>query len=356
MQSDFDDARAERFAGKLAGALDGAALGLMISLGHRSGLFDVMHGLAPATPAELARRAGLAERYVREWLAALASAGVLDHDPASGAFSLPAEHAAALTRAARPHNRAAWFQWIPLLGALEDQIVTCFERGGGVPATAYGRSHAVMAEASDQSVVAWLLERILPLAPGLPARLARGADVLDVGCGGGAALCRIARAFPRARCVGIDCSDDALRSARALARELGLANVRFEARDTAALADSDAFDLVTAFGAIHHQARPEAVLRRVAAALRPEGTLLMQEVSASGSLAEDAARPLATFLYTLSCLHCVPVSLAAGGEGLGAPGGSRAARRLLSEAGFGAVEAHALPHDPLHLYYVARKA
>jgi SAM-dependent methyltransferase len=352
METHFDAARAERFAEALMASLDGAALGLMTSVGHRTGLFDVLRGLAPATPAEVAKRAGLSERYVREWLLAMASAGVVEHDPAAGRFVLPAEHAAVLTRAARPNNLAAAFQWIPLLGAVEDEVVNCFERGGGVPASAYQRFHAVRAEESDQSVVAGLLERILPLLPGLPAALARGGDVLDVGCGAGRALCRMAEAYPHSRFTGIDSAPEAIAAARALAREQGLANVRFLAADAAELEAADAFDLVTAFAAIHRQARPALVLRRVAEALRPEGSLLMQEYAGS----EDARRPLGTFLYTLSCLQSLPVSLASGGAGLGAMGGERVVRRMLVEAGFGSVEAHALPHDRLHRYYVARKA
>jgi SAM-dependent methyltransferase len=352
METHFDAARAERFAEALMASLDGAALGLMTSVGHRTGLFDVLRGLAPATPAEVAKRAGLSERYVREWLLAMASAGVVEHDPAAGRFALPAEHAAVLTRAARPNNLAAAFQWIPLLGAVEDEVVNCFERGGGVPASAYERFHAVRAEESDQSVVAGLLERILPLVPGLPAALAQGGDVLDVGCGAGRALCRMAEAYPHSRFTGIDRAPEAIAAARALAREQGLANVRFLAADAAELEAADAFDLVTAFAAIHRQARPALVLRRVAEALRPEGSLLMQEYAGP----EDARRPLGTFLYTLSCLQSLPVSLASGGAGLGAMGGERVARRMLAEAGFGSVTAHALPHDRLHRYYVARKA
>jgi len=356
MEAGFDFARAERFSGKLMAALDGAALGLLTSVGHRTGLFDVMRGLAPATPAEVAKRAGLVERYVREWCAALAAAGVLEHDPESGRFALPAEHAAALTRAARPGNLAVAFQWIPLLGAVEDEIVNCFERGGGVPAAAYERFHAVRAEESDQSVVAGLLERVLPLVPGLPAALERGGQMLDVGCESGRALCRMAEAFPNSRFVGIDRAPEAIASARALAREQGLANVEFRRADAADFQADDAFDWISAFASLHRQARPALVLRRIAEALRPEGSFLMQEYAGAGDVRADGGRPLATFLYALSCLQSLPVALASGGAGLGAMSGESTARRMLAQAGFGHVAVHALPRDPVHLYYVARKA
>ena len=356
METGFDALRAERFAERLMGALNGAALGLMASVGHRTGLFDVMRDLPPAGSAQLAEQAGLDERYVREWLCAMTTAGVVEHDPAAGTFRLPPEHAASLTRAARPNNLAATFQWIPLLGSVEDEIVGCFERGGGVPYASYRRFHAVMAEESDQTVVAGLLEHIVPLAEGLAERLERGADVLDVGCGSGRALARLAGAFPASHFTGVDVSERALERARIEARTLGLSNLSFEARDGAALDWTDRFDLVTAFDAIHDQAAPAAVLASIATALRPDGTFLMQEVAGTSAVHEDAAHPLATFLYTVSCLHCMSVSLAAGGAGLGAMWGERTARRMLAEAGFGGVEVRALPHDPINLYYVARKA
>ena len=134
---------------------------------------------------------------MREWLGAMAAGGVVEVDARSDTYRLPLEHAACLTRAARPNNAAATAQWIPLLAGVEDRMVECFERGGGVPYAAYDRFHEVMAEESDQTVVAFLVESILPLVPGLPCALGRGIDVLDVGCGSGRALNRMAAAFPR---------------------------------------------------------------------------------------------------------------------------------------------------------------
>jgi len=352
----FDTRRAERFAEKMTSALNGAALGLMTSVGHRTGLFDVMRGAPPASSVQLAERAGLAERYVREWLGAMTTAGVVEHDPAAGTFSLPAEHAAVLTRAARPNNLAATFQWIPLLGSVEEEIVNCFERGGGVPYASFGRFHAVMAEESDQTVVAGLLEHIVPLVPGLAEHLARGVDVLDVGCGSGRALARLAGAFPRSRFHGVDVSACAVEHASDEARSLGLSNLRFGVCDAAALDAADGYDVITAFDAIHDQADPAAVLASIAAALRPDGVFLMQDIAGTSVLQEDVAHPLATFLYTVSCLHCMTVSLSSGGAGLGAMWGERTARRMLAEAGFSRVDVQVLPHDPINLYYVARKA
>lgn len=351
----FDSTRAEAFAERLADVLNGGALSLMISIGHRVGLFDVMGGLGAATSQRIAREAGLHERYVREWLGAMVTSAIVEYDPPSRSYRLPREHAASLTRAARPANMAVTAQWIPVLATVEDELLGCFENGGGVPYSSYQRFHAVMAEESDQSVVAALVEEILPLA-GVVGALQEGIDVLDVGCGSGRALNEMARAFPKSRFTGYDLSAEAIGAAKAEARQDGLGNARFEVRDLAEVDVPEAFDLVTAFDAIHDQAAPARVLAAVARTLRPRGTFLMQDIAGSSHVERDVEHPMAPFLYTISCMHCMTVSLAAGGEGLGAMWGEAKAREMLAEAGFQDLEVKSLPHDLLNLYYVSRKA
>jgi 2-polyprenyl-3-methyl-5-hydroxy-6-metoxy-1,4-benzoquinol methylase len=342
------------FAERLAGVFNDAALALMISVGHRTRLFDVMSSLPPATSPEIAKAAGLSERYVREWLGAMVTGGVVDFDPEAATYALPAEHAAWLTRAARPANLAVTAQFIAVLGAAEDRVVEAFRHGRGVPYSAYPRFHEVMAEESDQTAVAALEEHILPLVPDLIERLRAGIDVLDVGCGSGRAIIRLAELFPASRFAGHDFSDEAVGAARAEAARRRLANVRFEARDAAAPFGVAAFDAVFAFDAIHDQARPDAVLRNVARALRPGGVFLMQDIAASSHLHQNVGHPLAPFIYTISCMHCMSVSLAGNGAGLGAAWGRELAQRMLRDAGFGDVRVQSLPHDPLNDYYVSR--
>lgn len=353
--NDFDTARAGAFAERVVGILNGGALALMLSIGHRAGLFDAMARLAVATSQQLADEAGLDERYVREWLGAMVTGAIAEYDPATRRYRLPAEHAAALTRGSASGNLATTAQWISLLGSVEDRVLECFERGGGVPYTAYERFHQVMLEESDQTVVSSLCSAILPLVPGGIEVLERGISVLDVGCGSGRAINEMAAAFPRSRFTGYDLSPRAIGAARAEARERGLANASFEVRDVADLSAGGRFDLVTAFDAIHDQAEPAGVLGAIARALRPGGVFLMQDIAGTSHVHQDAAHPLAPFLYTVSCLHCMSVSLAAGGAGLGAMWGAETARRMLEDAGFARIDLHELPHDPINFYYVARK-
>ena len=351
----LDQAKSQQFSEKMVGIINGAAMALMSSVGHRTGLFDAMAALtAPATTAEVAEKAHLNERYVREWLGAMVTGGIVEHDHEAGTYWLPAEHAAWLTRAASPNNMACSTQWVAVLGFVEDQVVAAFKHGKGVPYSAYNRFHEVMAEESAQTTVAGLFEHILPHVPGLVAKLETGIDVLDVGCGSGWGLLAMAEAYPNSRFTGYDFSEQAVQSARNQARQRRLGNVRFEAVDVGEMRDARAFDLVTAFDAIHDQAKPDAVLRNIRTALRPTGTFLMQDILAHSCHHQNVENPLGPFIYTVSCMHCMSVSLANGGPGLGAAWGQETALRMLKEAGFKDVTVDKLPHDILNYYYVAR--
>lgn len=350
----LDQAKVDAFTEQMLGALNSAGLALMSSIGHRTGLFDAMAAMAPATSEEIARSAGLNERYVREWLGAMTAGRIIEYDPQTGRYRLPSEHAARLTRSARPNNMAQTMQWVAVLGQVEDQIVDCFRRGGGVHYSAYARFHEVMAEESAQTVVAALLEGILPLVPGLIDALKRGIDVLDVGCGAGRALLRLAEAFPASRFLGCDISAEAVAAGNEQAKSRKLPNARFEIRDVANLGMHSNLDLITAFDAIHDQAKPAQVLREIAAALRPSGTFLMQDINASSHLEQNLAHPVGAFLYTVSCMHCMTVSLAQGGAGLGTCWGEELACQMLRDAGFEEIAVHRLPHDIQNSYFVAR--
>jgi 2-polyprenyl-3-methyl-5-hydroxy-6-metoxy-1,4-benzoquinol methylase len=357
LQSPPPPSDAEAFDERFVRALNDAALVLMCSVGHRVGLFDALLGLGWADSREIAARAGLNERYVREWLGAMATGGVLDVDE-SDRFRLPASRAAFLTRAAGAGNLAVFAQYIPVLAGVEDEIVECFRSGGGVPYDHFPRFHEVMAEDSAMTVLSALEDAILPLVPGLVERLESGIRVLDVGCGRGRALLHLAARFPASEFHGLDLSEEAIRWARAEAGRRGLGNVWFEARDASTFdhsAEPEAFDLVTTFDAVHDQARPRAVLRGIARTLRPDGVYLMQDIHAHSRVHPNASHPLGPFLYTISCMHCMTVSLAQGGEGLGAMWGREKATELLREAGFREVTIHRLEHDVQNDYYVARK-
>ena len=330
---ELDQGKAEAFAERMIGVLNEGALAIMTSVGHRTGLFDAMAELPPSTSEQVASAAGLNERYVREWLAAMVVGGIVEHDPAGGTYHLPPEHAAFLTRAASPNNVAVTAQFIAVMGSVEDKIVERFEEGGGVPYSEYPRFHEVMAEDSGQTVVSALFNAILPLVPRLTGRLEAGIDVLDVGSGSGRALNLMARSFPNSRFAGYDISEEAISRARAEAARNGTPNVRFEVRDAATLDELEAYDLITTFDAVHDQAHPAVVLSGIARALRPGGVYLMQDIAGSSHVHNNMDHPLGPFLYTVSTMHCTPVSLAQGGEGLGTMWGEEVHQRRGEEVG-----------------------
>lgn len=345
----------EQFAEKLLQTYNGAALALMISIGHQTGLFDVMAEMEPATAQEIVDRAKLNERYVREWLGAMVTGGVVNVDPVSGYYTLPHEHAASLTRAAGPDNMAPVSQYIAELGRVESDIVECFRNGGGVPYEKFPRFHEIMAEDSAQFVAHALEPIILPLVPGLKERLEQGIRVVDVGCGRGLSMIRLAEHFPNSRFEGVDFSQEAIRYAHSQAQMKGLTNVTFHAQDAAAPLEANAHDLITTFDAIHDQGRPLEVLKNIYQALKSDGVYLMQEIRGSSHHHGDIGHPLGTVLYTISCMHCMTVSLAQGGEGLGAMWGEERTRDYLTRAGFGLIEKYELPHDIQNYWYVIRK-
>lgn len=353
--SDFQSVNSEVFAENLLNMVSAGALSLMVSVGHRTNLFDTMHEAGYVTSGELAAKAGLNERYVREWLGAMAAGGVVNVTEDSKRFYLPHEHAAFLTRSAGADNMGVFAQYISTLGGVEDRIVDCFKNGGGVAYKEYGRFHEIMAEESGQSVLSHLVNSILPLAPEIPERLKNGIDVLDVGCGSGKALILMAKNFPKSRFFGYDLCEEPIISARNEVSKLGLDNIQFEVKDLTHYRHERRFDFITAFDAIHDQARPDFVLKAISDALKPDGCFLMQDIDASSNVYKNLEHPVGALLYTISCMHCMTVSLAQGGLGLGAVWGVEKAQQMLEDAGFRDVAIHRLPHDFQNCYYVNRK-
>jgi ubiquinone/menaquinone biosynthesis C-methylase UbiE len=356
--SELDSKRAEAFAGRLLQALNDGALCLMVSIGHRTGLFDSMRGQPAATSQEIAKRAGLNERYVREWLGAMTTGGIVEVDETSTRFRLPDEHAAFLTRAAAADNMAVFAQYVPILGNVEDDIIACFKNGGGVPYEKFPRFHDVMAEDSGQSVMSSLESHIVPLVPEMSGRLAAGARWLDLGCGRGMIITRLAELYPKSTFVGLDLSRDAIGWARDNAGTKKLRNVEFVVRDLTDFdetADQDAYDYVSTFDAVHDQAQPLHMLRGIHRTLKRDGVYLMQDIKGSSFVRNNLTHPLGTVLYTVSCMHCMTVSLAQDGEGLGAMWGEEKTRDYLTKAGFGSVQKHELAHDIQNNWYVVRK-
>lgn len=353
MEPSLDRKRIQEFARKLFGHYTSGVLTLMVDIGNRTGLFEAA-AQGPGTSQQIAGRAGLNERYVREWLGAMATGGIVEYEPASRTFTLPPEHALCLTGPSS-RNLAPGSQGLAMLAKRLPGVAEAFRAGGGVAYSAYRPDFTEAMDASWRRIYDGLLIKgFLPAAKGLPERLQAGIRVADVGCGTGHAVNLMAREFPDSRFVGYDLGEDAIGRAVAEARAMGLANARFEALDATELPAEPSFDLITSFDSIHDQRDPATVLRRIAEALAPEGVYLMIEPRASSNLEDNIGNPFAPYMYGVSVLHCMTVSLAEGGAGLGTAWGEQTGRRMLEEAGFTAIEVVEAP-GPQNSIYICRR-
>jgi SAM-dependent methyltransferase len=351
-QKDADVAAVEEFAFKLVETMTGGLITCLIDIGRRTRLFELATA-GPATSAELAERGGLQERYVREWLAAMATAGIFEYNPRNRRFWLPAEHATVLTGDSYD-NLAPLAYLLSVIIRQGEAVSERFTQGGGVPWKAYlPEMHEVMDILWQPMYRDILVHEILPLALGLVEKLETGTRVADVACGAGNGTLVLARRFPSSTFIGYDL--DAAAIAVADSRAEGLTNVSFEVADAATLRSNEPFGVAFVFNAMHDQARPLEVLSSIRSILEPGGTFLMDEPRISSNLEDNLDNPLAPMTYAISLLHCMTVSLAEGGAGLGTGWGEQVARRLLSEAGFGPVDVYDAPRDPSNAIFITHR-
>lgn len=346
-------ANPEEVAARVIGILNDGAINVLASIGHELGLFDTLATLPPATSAQIADAAGLDERYVREWLGGMVTACFVQYVPADGTYYLCPDHAPFLTGPGAD-NLARVMRYVALMGLMQPKIVEKFRTGGGLSYADYPGFHDLMAADSAAVNDGSLIDRIIPLT-GEVDRLRAGIAVADIGCGEGHAINLLAREFPASTFTGFDFSEDALVVARAEAADWGLTNASFVTRDVALpVEDPAAYDLVLVFDAIHDQAQPAEVLANIRESLKPDGTFLMVDINAQSNLEDNLDLPWATFLYAVSTVHCMSVSLGQGGVGLGTVWGVQTAERMVREAGFSSVVVHDVEEDPFNAYFVAR--
>jgi SAM-dependent methyltransferase len=284
----------------------------------------------------------------------MVTGGIVEYDAGPRTFTLPAEHAVCLTGASS-RNLAANSQALAMLAKRLPAVIACFRAGGGVSYSEFRPDFTEFMDASWRLLYDGLLiKAFLPAVRGLPERLAAGIRVADLGCGTGHAVNVMAREYPRSDFVGYDIAADAISRARAETQALCLSNARFEILDVAHLPAEPTFDLITSFDAIHDQRDPAAVLRGAAIALASDGIYLAIEPRASSNLEENVGNPFAPWMYGMSVLHCMTVSLAEGGAGLGTAWGEQTARQFLAQAGFTSVEAVDAP-GPQNTIYICRR-
>ncbi len=329
----------------------GAFLSGLAYIGDRLGLFRALAEIGPGDSHALSDSTGLDERYLREWLKAMVAFGYAEHDVAAGTYWLDREQRAVLVDESSPFFVAGTFQFtLPSLRHT-DALLDCFRNGGGIPYDALGDE---IPAAIDRMHRPWfehlLTGKWLPAVPALHASLLRGISVLDIGCGLGRSTVAMARAYPESRILGVDPHAPSIAFAVELALEVP--NARFEQRRLEELDATAPFDLIVAIDCIHDMRDPVGVLRRIRRLLAPGGLFFWSEPTGSADPLENRDS-LARLRQALSLYHCLTVSLAEEGAGLGTLIGESGARQLAEQAGFGTFEV--LPIDsPAQMFYGLR--
>ncbi len=283
----------------------GMAMG-MAYIGTSTGLFTAMAGQGPMTQAQVTAASGLQPRYVEEWLKGMASAGYLDYDPGAETYSLPPEHAYLLASEGTDHFVGGMFYQFQANLSVADKVARAFSEGGGVPFSDYGPENLVGLDLANRGIyeqrfASYWLQQV----PEVAARLEAGGSALDVGCGAGRVSMALARAFPQARCVGLDLDADSIALARSAAEEAGLGGrVEFLAASLSELDAGEGFDLITACDCVHDFAQPVDTLRQIRERLAPQGTFFVVEPKVADRL-EDNRNPIGTMFYGFSLLHCM---------------------------------------------------
>jgi SAM-dependent methyltransferase len=347
----IDEQAVEEFVGRIIGDTAGVMTTIMSAIGDRLGLFRVLAG-GPLTSPELAHRAGVDERYAREWCRVLATAGYIEHDALTGTFRLPLEHAAVLVGDG-PASAAGLIETYRSVMGMIDPVEDAFRTGAGVPYEAYDDGFwSGLERLTGVNFDHLLVQEWVPSIDGLEEKLIAGADVADIGCGTGRALIRLAQAYPNSRFVGFDITPRTVELAREAAEEAGVADrVEFAVRDVSRGIPGD-YDLVTTFDVIHDSADPAAIVRTARDAVRKAGVWIVLEIHAHDHL-DDAAGPIGTLLYGISVMHCMSVSIAQGGAALGTCGVPESVlRRLSLAAGFASLER--IHESPLDVVYEVR--
>lgn len=331
-QLDWD--KAKKFLFQLNNDIGAAMLGAMNYLGDRLGLFKAMADAGWVTSNELAERTGLSERYIREWLGAVTSAGYVEYDPKARKFMLPAEHAMVLAREESPFFMGGFMEMVVPNVSMAPKIAEAFRNGRGVTQSEYpAETWEAMERASAGMYRNQLVRKWLPTMPQVIEVLKAGGSAADVGCGSGRAVITLATAFPGARVTGFDVHPGSIDRARANAAAAGVGGrVTFEVRDGTRLPENQ-FDFISTFDVVHDSVDPVALLKSIRRALKKDGTYLMLEVNVSPNLEENIG-PTGKMMYSMSTLYCMTVSLAHGGAGIGACMGEPKARELVAEAGF----------------------
>ena len=343
----------DALVGKAVSDLAAGYGGVMIDIGRRLGLYQAMAGKGPVTSQEVARAAGCAERYVREWLNGQAAGGYVLYHPISRSYELTPEQAVVFADETSPVFMPAIWEIVAAAWADEAKTAEAIRTGKGVSWGDHdGRLHCGVAAFFRNSYRASLVAEWLPALEGVVAKLEAGARVADVGCGHGHSTLLMAEAFPNSRFFGFDTHQGSIEAARTHARKAGLTDRATFVQSDAKEPLAETFDLVCFFDCLHDLGYPVEAARRAREALAKDGTLMLVEPYASDRV-EDNLNPVGQIYYTgstwLCCAHAISEK---GTHVLGAQAGEARLAQVCREAGFSRIRQAA--RTPFNLILEAR--
>jgi 2-polyprenyl-3-methyl-5-hydroxy-6-metoxy-1,4-benzoquinol methylase len=353
---EIDMEKAQKVAEQVFGLLGGAYVSAMVYMGDRMGLYQAMSGQGRLTSEELARKTGLHERWLREWLQGQAAAGLIDY-AGEGKFVLSAEAALVLSNENSPLFLAGGFCSLPQQMAVLDKLPESFKSGVGLT---YDQLGPEVNRGVERLLAPWFRTQLVPIAlpklDGVASKLERGANVADVGCGSGIALIEMAKAYPRSSFHGYDIAKIPLARAVENAAQAGVSNIKFHNASQEPLPSDGSFDFITTFDCLHDMTRPDLVMLGIRKAIKPDGTWLIADVHGQPSFEKNLTdNPLAAFMYSISVMCCMSSALSEpGGLGLGTLGFPEpVARKMTAEAGFSRFVTRDF-ENPINAYYEVR--
>jgi SAM-dependent methyltransferase len=335
---DIDEAKLEAFMGQAVTDMGAVISAPLFVIGEKLGLYKAMAGAGPLTSQEVADRAGVAERSVREWLRNQAAGGYVSYDPDSDRYTLPAEHALALADEDSPFYILGVYDSIASLYADEDKIIDAFRSGQGMGW--HEHDHRLFRGTERFFRPGYrgnLVSEWIPALDGVQAKLERGAKVADVGCGHGASTVIMAQAFPNSEFFGFDYHEASIVRAREAASEAGVADTTSFAAASAKDYPGSDYDLVCVFDCLHDMGDPVGAAAHVHETLAADGSWMIVEPFAADSVAENL-NPVGRVFYGASTVICTPASLAQEvGLALGAQAGEARLAEVIKEGGFSSV-------------------
>lgn len=234
------------------------------------------------------------------------------------------------------------------------KIAEKFQKGGGIPYSEIGEEIPCAIERLFRpGYINFLAKDWLGAVPGLVARLEKGAAIADIGCGRGQSTVTMGKNFPKSKVLGIDYHKASIETARKLAAKEGLSNVEFLEASAHEIPAGKKFDLICSFDCIHDMVDPKITVRAIRNALADDGVYMWSEPNATAN-AHENRNPVGKMFHSISPMHCMTVSLAYNGAGLGTVIGEEGARSLASEAGFSRFEKLPIQH-PLNQFFALRK-